>query len=175
MMIRFFSFFRLMAVTLLFFAANGMAYAQSANQNRLMLSAGLLYERGLDATLAWEHETRYHHAWEFFASAYTKFQKDEVAGHYTKDSFWKSYNTWNVGVAYKPCISRGRNHYGSLRIGASAGSDTHEFIGFIHVGYEHTYALRSGWALFFQLREDVSIPGKDNFRTGFGLGVKCPL
>ena len=40
------------------------AFAQmSSNVNHLNFAVGALYERGLDATLSYEHETRYHHAW----------------------------------------------------------------------------------------------------------------
>ena len=38
-------------------------YAQS-HSNRISLGVGALYERGLDATLAWEYETKNHNAWE---------------------------------------------------------------------------------------------------------------
>lgn len=45
------------------------SFAQS-HSDRISLGVGALYERGLDATLAWEHETRYHNAWEYFFNAY---------------------------------------------------------------------------------------------------------
>lgn len=149
--------------------------AQSSNQNRLMLGCGALYERGFDATVAYEHETKYHHAWEYFATGYLKYRDDPAAGHVTEKSFWDSYNTWHVGIAYKPCVSRGRNHHGNARLGVSGGSDSHRFVGGIHVGYEHSYALRYGWQLFFQVKEDVVIRGEDLFRTGLAVGVKVPL
>lgn len=149
--------------------------AQGSNQDRLMLSVGALYERGFDATVAWEHETKYHHAWEYFATSYLKYCDDPDAGHVTTKSFWDSYNTWHVGVAYKPCVSRGRNHHGNARLGVSGGSDRHRFVGGIHVGYEHSYALKQGWQLFFQVKEDVIIKGDDLFRTGVAVGVKVPL
>ena len=38
------------------------SFAQS-HSDRITFGVGLLYERGLDATLAWEHETKYHNAW----------------------------------------------------------------------------------------------------------------
>lgn len=156
------------------FFANGTS-AQSSNQNRLMLGCGALYERGFDATVAYEHETKYHHAWEYFATGYLKYRDDPAAGHVTEKSFWDSYNTWHVGIAYKPCVSRGRNHHGNARLGVSGGSDSHRFVGGIHVGYEHSYALRYGWQLFFQVKEDVVIRGEDLFRTGLAVGVKVPL
>ena len=109
------------------------SFAQS-HSDRITFGVGLLYERGLDATLAWEHETK-----------------------------------------YKPCVWRGRNNYGNLRIGASAGSNTDKFLGGIHVGYEHNYALRHGWVLYWQAKCDLMLPDrKDLFRTGVTLGFKIP-
>ena len=47
------------------------SFAQS-HSDRISLGVGALYERGLDATLSWEYETRYHNAWEYFINAYLK-------------------------------------------------------------------------------------------------------
>ena len=152
------------------------SYAQS-HSDRITFGMGLLYERGLDAdaTLAWEHETKYHNAWEYFVNGYLKWDECESCGHVCPESFWKNYRTWGVGVAYKPCVWRGRNNYGNLRIGASAGSNTDKFLGGIHVGYEHNYALRRGWVLYWQAKCDLMLPDrKDLFRTGVTLGFKIP-
>ena len=43
------------------------AVAQS-HSDRITFGMGLLYENGLDATLSWEHETKYHNAWEYFVN-----------------------------------------------------------------------------------------------------------
>ena len=59
-----------------------------------------------------------------------------------------------------------------MRLGGSLGSDTHEVIGGIHVGYEHNYALPHGWFLYGQVKTDMVINGKDFFRTGIAVGVK---
>ena len=67
--------------------ANSLSAFSQMNGNRLSFGVGALYERGLDATLSWEHETRYHNAWEYFANAYIKWDKDQDAGHVTKHSF----------------------------------------------------------------------------------------
>lgn len=150
-----------------------MMQAQS-NGNRLSVGVGTLYEKGFDATLAVEHEIQNHNAWEYFANGYVKYSKDKRVGHITKDSFWKNYRTWGFGVAYKPCVYRTKNAYGSLRIGASGGSDTHDFVGWANVGYEQNYALRHGWHLFWQVKTDLCINGKDLFRTGVVLGFKIP-
>ena len=145
------------------------------NDNHLLLSVGALYDRGQDATIAYEHGCKYHNAWEYFATGYVQYDDDPDAGHITKKSFWHNYNSWHLGIAYKPCITRGRNHHGNLRIGASGGSDTHDFVGGVHVGYEHTYALKNGWELFFQVKEDAIINSGIDWRTGVSLGCKLPL
>ena len=134
-----------------------------------------LYENGMDVTLAYEHEMNYRHAWEFFANGYLKWTECKSCGHICPESFWRNYHTYGFGVAYKPCVVRGRNHYGNLRIGASAGSDTNKFLAGIHVGYEHNYVLRSGCTLFWQVKSDMMIKGADLLRTGIVLGVKLPI
>ena len=50
------------------------SFAQS-HSDRISLGVGALYERGLYATLSWEHETRYHNAWEYFFNAYLKWEE----------------------------------------------------------------------------------------------------
>ena len=89
------------------------AYAQRGS-GRLSLGAGLLYKNGLDVTLAYEHEMNYRHAWEFFANGYLQWAECESCKHVCPKSFWRNYRTYSFGVAYKPCVTRGRNHYGSL-------------------------------------------------------------
>lgn len=145
------------------------------HDKRLSLSVGMLYENGLDATISYEKESTYHNAWEFFANGYLQWKSCESCGHVCPETFWKNYRTWGVGAAYKPCIVRGRNHYGNLRFGGSLGSDTDEIVGGIHLGYEHTYQLKGGWQLFWQVKTDLMINGKDLFRTGAALGVRLPL
>lgn len=163
------------AIALLLFFCGMKGYAQT-NNNHLMVSVGALYERGLDASIAYEHGTKYHNAWEYFATYYIQYDDDPEAGHITKKSFWNNYNSWHIGIAYKPCVNRGRNHHGNVRIGASGGSDLHDFVAGIHVGYEHTFALKHGWELFFRVKEDIVIPRSgDLFRTGVALGFKLPL
>lgn len=150
------------------------SYAQDGS-NRISLGTGILYERGLDLTLSYEHETKYHNAWEYFGNVYLKWDECASCGHVCPDSFWKNYRTYNFGIAYKPCVVRGKNNHGNVRIGASVGSDTDKVIGGIHVGYEHSYALRSGWQIFWQVKTDIMIKGLDTFRTGAVLGIKYSL
>jgi hypothetical protein len=145
------------------------------NSGRLSLGAGLLYKNGAEMTLAYEHEMNYRHIWEFFANGYLQWSDCRSCGHICPESFWKNYRTWGIGAAYKPCVIRGRNHYGSLRLGASGGSDTEKFVAGIHLGYEHSYVLRSGWTFYWQVKNDVIIRGADLFRTGVALGIKLPI
>lgn len=150
------------------------AQAQS-NENHLTLGLDALYKRGFDATLSYEHETKYHHAWEYFASFYLQYDDDPAAGHITKKSFWSNYNTYLFGVAYKPCVVRGRNHHGNLRIGAMLGTDTDRFIGGGTIGYQHSYALRHGWELYILVKGDIVGGARDVFRVGGGIGFKIPF
>ncbi len=159
---------------MLFIATLTSSYAQDGS-NRISLGTGVLYERGLDLTLSYEHETKYHNAWEYFGNVYLKWDECASCGHVCPDSFWKNYRTYDFGIAYKPCVVRGRNNHGNVRIGASVGSDTDKVIGGIHVGYEHSYALRSGWQIFWQVKTDIMIKGLDTFRTGATLGIKYSL
>ena len=159
----------LMVIALAALSVTG--FAQS-NSNRISFGVGALYERGFDATLSVEHETKNHNAWEYFMNGYVKYDIDKEAGHITKDSFWHNYRTWGLGIAYKPCVYRAKNAYGSLRLGGSAGSDTKAMVGWANIGYEHNYVLRRGWHIYWQVKSDVCINGKDLFRTGVVIGVK---
>lgn len=136
---------------------------------------GLQYESSLDATLSWEHETQYHNVWEYFVNGNSKWTECASCGHICPESLWHNYRTWGIGAAYKPCIWRSRNRFGALRVGASAGSNTHSFVGGIHLGYEHNYALRHGCYFYWQAKCDLMLPQREDlFRTGFALGFKIP-
>ena len=77
------------------------SFAQS-HSDRISIGVGALYQRGLDATISWEHETRYHNAWEYFVNGYIKWDECASCGHVCPESFWNNYRTWGVGAAYKP-------------------------------------------------------------------------
>jgi len=55
----------LLVSAMLLLAVTGKAQSHG---NRLTLGVGALYERGFDVTLAVEHETKNHNAWEYFAN-----------------------------------------------------------------------------------------------------------
>lgn len=78
-------------------------FAQSGS-GRVSLGTGLLYENGWDVTLAYEHETKYHNAWEFFGNVYLKWDECASCKHICPDSFWQNYRSYGVGAAYKPCV-----------------------------------------------------------------------
>lgn len=168
------SFRKKLGLCLLAVHAMVPALAQT-HGDHLTLGVGALYDKGFDVTVAYEHETSYHSAWEYWGNYYLQYAEDSDAGHVTKNSFFKNYRTWELGAAYKPCVSRGRNHHGNLRIGAGAGSDLSRFIAGAHLGYEHSYALYHGWEFFFQVKADVMMHCDDRFRTGVALGLKIPL
>ncbi|MCD8313286.1 MAG: hypothetical protein LUC24_03920 [Bacteroidales bacterium] len=154
------------------FSVGGMA---QENASRLSLGFGGMYRNGLDLTLSYERVGEYHNAWEFFANGYLKWAECPSCGHVCPESFWRNYDSYVFGVAYKPCVVVGRNSYGCVRVGASAGGDTSRFIVGIHLGYEHNYVLRGGWCLFWQVKVDCMIRAKDLFRPGVAFGFKVPL
>ena len=155
--------------------APGTAHAQSKTNNKSMaLSFGLYYPQTVDATLSYEIETKYHNAWELFATGGAKWKDCPSCGHVCSESFWKDHPTWGIGAAYKPCVSRTRNSYGRLRFGGSVGSNTDKFLGGIHAGYEHNYSLRGGWRVFWQAKVDCLIKNEDLFRAGVAVGVALP-
>lgn len=70
----------------LFMASMTPAMAQQ-NSDRISLGFGCLYERGLDVTLSYEYETKYHNAWEYFANGYIKWNECASCGHVCPESF----------------------------------------------------------------------------------------
>ena len=60
----------MMAVALI---ATASTIKAQTNSDRISVGVGALYERGLDMTLSYEHETKYHNAWEYFANGYIKW------------------------------------------------------------------------------------------------------
>lgn len=145
------------------------------NANHLLVGGGISYRNGLEATLAFEHTTSYHNSWEYFVNGYVQYEKDPEYGHINHNSLFHNYRSWLLGIAYKPCMVRGRNQHGNLRIGVIAGSDFERFIGGGTIGYEQTFALHKDWEIFFQVKEDVLFRAKDTFRTGVSIGIKIPI
>ena len=60
----------MMAVALI---ATASTIKAQTNSDRISVGVGALYERGLDMTISYEHETKYHNAWEYFANGYIKW------------------------------------------------------------------------------------------------------
>lgn len=158
-------------------ASEGFSSAKAqSHANHINLGTGYMLENTMDATVAFEHETKYHNSWEYFMTAALKYDDCSPCGHICNESFWNNYNTIGVGIAYKPCVIRGRNHHGNLRIGSSGNiASTSCFVTGLHTGYEHSYAFPSGWNIYWQLKCDCMINGKDILRGGLAVGVKLPI
>ena len=138
------------------------------NSNRIGVGLGGFYRPAASATLFLEHETYYHNAWEFFASGSMKLDDIENLG--------TNYRCWGVGAAWKPCVYRARNRYGSARIGVILGAAPTDFLAGIHAGWQHSYAMRRGWQFYWQAGVDVMLPKRnDLFRVGAGIGIKMPV
>ena len=128
-----------------------MAKAQD-NTNRIGAGLGGYYRPAASMTLFWEHETRYHNAWEFYAEGNLLFRNGLSQVSQLWDSAGKQ---WGVGAAWKPCVYRARNRYGSARIGVTLGAAPTDFLAGIHAGWQHSYALRKGWQFYWQAGVDL--------------------
>lgn len=81
----------LVLVAVITFAMNGKA---QSNIDCLSFGFGCLYQNGLDLTLSYEHEGKYHHTWEFFANGYLKWDECKSCGHICPESFWRNYRNY---------------------------------------------------------------------------------
>ena len=134
-----------------------MAKAQD-NTNRIGVGLGGYYRPAASMTLFWEHETRYHNAWEFFAEGRVLFHGDLSQLSQVSQIWDSAGKQWGVGAAWKPCVYRARNRYGSARIGVTLGAAPTDFLAGIHAGWQHSYALRKGWQFYWQAGVDLMIP-----------------
>ena len=158
---------RMLTLMTILLAIAATASAQD-NANRIGVGAGAFFRPAASVTLSWEYETAYHNAWEVFVMGSMKLDN--------LDDIKSNYRTWGVGAAWKPCLFRARNRYGSARIGVSLGAAPVDFLAGIHAGWQHSYALKSGWQFYWQAGVDLMLPRRDDlFRAGAGIGVKLPV
>lgn len=136
------------------------------NSNRIGFGSGAAYPFTGNATVFWEHETRYHNAWELYATGsldgFCNITGDDLS--------------WGVGAAWKQCLFNARNRYGSVRLGASLGAAPKDFMAVLHVGWQHTKALRRGRQFYWQVQAGAALPkGEHLFHLGVAAGVKLPV
>jgi len=163
---------RIFTVIAVMLAVSATASAQD-NTDRIGIGAGAIFRPAASATLFWEHETAYHNAWEFFAEGRVLFPGNLSQVSQLWDSSGKQ---WGVGAAWKPCLYRARNRYGSARIGVSLGAAPTDFLAGIHAGWQQSYALRGGWQFYWQAGLDLMLPRRDDlFRAGAVVGFKLPV
>ena len=93
-----------------------------------------------------------------------------------KGSLWDNGKAWGAGAAWKPCVVRSRNNYGSLRLAAMLGAAPREFSASLITGYQHSWVLRGGWQLYWQGGVALTLPKRgDLFSVSTGVGVKMPV
>ena len=145
------------------------ALAQN-NWDRIGIGAGGGYSPRAEAVLFWEHETSYHNAWEVFLSG--SLSLDSLHGNLWSDNG----KAWGAGAAWKPCVVRSRNNYGSLRLAVMLGAAPKEFSAGLTAGYQHSWVLRGGWQLYWQGGVTLTLPRRgDLFFVSTGVGVKMPV
>ncbi|WP_018480029.1 hypothetical protein [Pontibacter roseus] len=127
----------------------------------LNVAGGWMYKDALTANLALEFSKRHYNSYEIFGDAYKSNVDDS--------------KNWLVGVAYKPMLTRSRNTFLKLRLGAGIGSNTAHFIGALQAGLELGYVLPGNVVLMLQQKNEGVLRVNHNFRTGLLAGIKIPL
>ena len=132
--------------------AMGLSAAAQNNADRIGVGIGASYRNACDAVLFWEHENAYHNAWEVFVEG--QLQLHELS---QLSQLWDNGKRWGAGAAWKPCLWRARNRYGSA-------------------GWQQSYALRGGWQFYWQAGADLMLPKWDGlFSIGGSVGIKMPV
>ena len=140
--------------------------------DRIGVGAGLSYRPAADAVLFWEHETRYHNAWEVFVEGQLLLPESPSP----ETRLWDNGRRWGVGAAYKPCVYRARNRYGSALFGVSLGAAPSEFQAALQAGWQQSYALRGGWQFYWQAGASLTLPKWGGlFHAGGAVGIKVPV
>ena len=157
-------------LTFIIAATIGMATATAQNNSdRIGIGFGGGYAPKAETVLFWEHETSYHNAWEAFL--YGSMALDGIEG-----DLWNNGKAWGAGAAWKPCVVRARNNYGSVRLAAMLGAAPRDFSAGLTAGYQHSYVLRGGWQLYWQGGVTLTLPRRgDLFCVSTGVGVKMPV
>ena len=157
-------------LTFIIAATIGMATATAQNNSdRIGIGFGGGYAPKAETVLFWEHETSYHNAWEAFL--YGSMALDGIEG-----DLWNNGKAWGAGAAWKPCVVRSRNNYGSVRLAAMLGAAPRDFSAGLTAGYQHSYVLRGGWQLYWQGGVTLTLPRRgDLFCVSTGVGVKMPV
>jgi len=151
--------------------AMGLSAAAQNNTDRIGAGIGASYKNACDAVLFWEHENAYHNAWEVFVEG--QLQLHELS---QLSQLWDNGKRWGAGAAWKPCLWRARNRYGSARIGVSLGASPTDFQSSIQAGWQQSYALRGGWQFYWQAGADLMLPKWDGlFSIGGSVGIKMPV
>ena len=163
---------RRLLIILAALAALSLPLSAQDRSDRIGAGIGASYPFAGNATLFWEHETAYHNAWDVFAETRMRYQD----GLSQVSRLWDSGGFWAAGAAWKPCLWRARNRYGSLRLGTSIGASPTEFQSSLQAGWQQSYALRGGWQFYWQAGVGVTLPKWNGlFHAGCGVGIKMPV
>jgi hypothetical protein len=139
------------------------------------LHAGVSYPRILNVTLTLEKENAYHHALEAYADYFTQWSTCPSCGKVCREYFWNRHYGLGAGIAYKPCVSRGKNSFTRMRFGIDVGTCTRSFALGVEVGYEWVFVTRSGAQLVLQEKSEVTFWNKPRFKNGLLAGVRIPF
>lgn len=159
---------------LLFMALFSLKSMAGVGDEFFHLSGGYLYNNTLNASIGYEKELSYDDAWEIFAEAGDRWEKDPECGKVCTKFFWKHYY-WDGGFLYKKSLTSWRNSSLRLDFGPVFGAYKGTFFYGLEGSFEWNYVFRSGWKLVVKQKNNVGFRKGDSFRNGVTLGVKIPL
>jgi len=141
---------------------------------------GAFYQKGFNAVLELEFESRYFHSWNVyldFCNTFTYCENDHT--FFCQETFW-DYQTAAIGVAYKYELIRWRNANLKARLGFDLGADyckkdDYTFYMSADVGFELSYTLRNRVQLSLIQKNDFCFLTRDHFKNGLLVGIKIPL
>ena len=141
---------------------------------------GAFYQKGVNAVLELEFESRYFHSWNVyldFCNTFKYCENDHT--FFCEETFW-DYQTIAIGVAYKYELIRWRNANLKARLGFDLGADYYKkddytFYMSAEVGFELSYTLRNRVQLSLIQKNDFCFLTRDHFKNGLLVGIKIPL
>lgn len=136
--------------------------------SRMGVTAGFLFPKTLNASIAYEHDLSYGNAIDFMGEMGNHWQEPVCC------QFWKGYY-WDFGFGYHHRVTRYKNSIFRIRIGGQLGAaQTHFFLG-CGLGFEYDYIFANGIRFTIMQKNDFGFLHGDHFRNGIVLGFKFPL
>ena len=124
------------------------------------LAGGYMTQKHYIGEVSFDFGLRYHRAFEILGDfSYKK------GGN----------NSYKLGFAYKPLLTRNKNTSLNLRLTSSVGTNEHNFVWAFSAGTELCFWFPNRMAFFVRQKNELVLWDKDHWRFGGLLGFKIPI